>query len=92
MGCKYETQKDPFLFLPIGPPAESPANRRQKNCKTGLRPRIVVAARIVKSRRLHASASLKCHPTDDQVATIVQQPIQRNARFAYIYYTNQLLN
>lgn len=51
-----------------------------------------MAAEIAKSRRLHASASLKCHPTGDQFAAIVQQPIQRNARFAYIYHTNQLLN
>jgi len=68
-----------FRSCPAGTFADFPADHWEKNCKTGLRPRIAVAAEIAKNRRLHASASPTCHLTGNRFATTTQQTIQKNA-------------
>jgi hypothetical protein len=73
-----------FRSCPAGTFADFPADHRDKNCKTGLRPRIAVVAEIAKNRRLHASASPTCHPTGNRFATTSQQTIQKNA-YVHLY-------
>ena len=92
MGYKYETQKDRFLFLPHRNFRKFPADRREKNCKTGLRPRITVAAEIAKA------ADFTLWPAEHPAlpATALQQSCRcqsgETPAFACIYRTNQLLN
>jgi hypothetical protein len=81
------------LFI-LAPPELSRifADRRGKNCKTGPRPRITVAAKIAKATHFTNWRVRNSTPR----ATALQQA--RNSRFgetpafAYIYHTNWLLN
>jgi len=92
LGCKYETQKDHFSFLPHRTFTDFPADRREENCKTGLRPRIAVGAEIAKAADF-THWPVQCATP---LATALQQP--RSSRFGetpaftYTYCTNQLLN
>jgi hypothetical protein len=80
LGCKYETQKNRFSFLPH----RNFHGLSRRSAGEKLQNRIAVENRRgggnCKSRGFHALVSPKCHTTGNRFATIAQQPIWRNTR------------
>jgi len=80
LGCKYETQKDRFSFLPH----RNFHDFSRRSSGEELQNRTVAESRRGGGNReshgFHAFADPICHPTGDRFATIAQHPIRRNAR------------
>jgi len=81
-----------FRSCPTGIFTTFPADRREKNCKIGLWPRVAVAAEIAKATDFMHSPIRYATP----LVTALQQSrstrSEETPAFAYTYCTNQLLN